>query len=207
MGKSDYIVQVSKGAALTRNGASLRVTIPKDATLTTYALPSGADDTLAIYAGNVLGSVEVSHSESASDTMTTFTLKTKNDQPTVFASLPHQQHVTGRVLTTSYDTLYGTMKLYVGTSMSYDVPRIDHVSQLDLSELSGEQKSELLSQLTRDTAAASITKDDTYFGGKELYKLANLLLVAYQLNDSRSSATSGTGQPILHTDNQAGCPR
>ena len=187
VGTSDYVIYAGQGARITKQDASLRISAPKNSIVTAYALASGADDPLKPYASNVLESVSVNHSNSSLKSTTTFTLKTRNNQPTVYGSLPHQNVNGNDQLDTNYATLYGQMKLYATREISYDVPLVEHSNELDMSAISSDQKRLLGEQLNKDVASLTITKDDTYFGGKELYKAANLLSVAHQIDDTQST--------------------
>jgi endo-1,3(4)-beta-glucanase len=66
------------------------------------------------------------------------------------------------------------------------------VTSLDLSRLDQSQKDELRGTLAQDVASSAALPADTYFGGKALYRLANLLTLADQLGDTALAKTAST---------------
>ena len=87
------------------------------------------------------------------------------------------------------------MDIYTGSSLTTTAPVAEPSDQLDLSTLSDEDKTALIAQIKTDAAsidfAASAT--DTYFGGKMLYRAANLMTLADQLGVTDVATTLRTG--------------
>jgi hypothetical protein len=66
------------------------------------------------------------------------------------------------------------------------------MDQLDLSQLTNADKATLVAQIRADFAAIDFAAEDTYFGGKFLYRAANLLRLAEQLGVTDVAATLRT---------------
>jgi endoglucanase Acf2 len=60
---------------------------------------------------------------------------------------------------------------------------------LPVQRLSTARKQTLITQLRTDVAATQLTKTDSYYGGKELYRAANLYQLALQLGQKDLAAT------------------
>jgi endoglucanase Acf2 len=63
-------------------------------------------------------------------------------------------------------------------------PRIASSDQLDITHLSKDHKQSLIDSLKRDAVKTSITATDSYYAGKQLARLANLLDLAKQLGQT-----------------------
>ena len=64
------------------------------------------------------------------------------------------------------------MPLCIADRLTFDTPTVPVVSALDLGRLTAAERGELREQLDRDVAASPAFADDTYFGGKTLYRCA-----------------------------------
>ena len=75
------------------------------------------------------------------------------------------------------------MDLYTGSSLTITAPVTEPSSELDLSSLSVAGHVGRGPQITTDTAAYRFRRlrHDAYFGGKMLYRAANLLTLAEQV--------------------------
>lgn len=156
---------------------------PKQTMALYSASQSGDLSLLKRYAPNVVTSAKVSYALTSRQVSTSFTFTTRNHRPTVFAYLPHQQH--GKKLgSVSYHSILGTLRTAVGTTFTYDIEPIPVASSLTIHSLSAIDQAVLREQLHRDAAASQLDKQDSYFAGKQLYRAAQLLDLAYQLGDS-----------------------
>uniref|UniRef100_UPI001C693E25 glycosyl hydrolase n=1 Tax=Pseudonocardia pini TaxID=2758030 RepID=UPI001C693E25 len=81
-----------------------------------------------------------------------------------------------------FDTLYGRMDLCRTTSIELSAPVVAPSGALDVSGLAAGERRELEQAVTADTAALELTAQDTYFGGKQLARAANLLTLAEGLD-------------------------
>lgn len=133
-----------------------------------------------------LRTIESSRTEykiTAREVTTTLHYQLSEGRQTIFAAMPHQSIRDTNPLDGSYESIYGDMKLYKGTGFTFSVPRINPKAGLDVTGLSDSEKSQLKTQLESDIATTTFDAVDTYFGGKELYRAAQLYDIAYQLDE------------------------
>lgn len=111
--------------------------------------------------------------------------------PTLVAAMPH--HEAGRVskgaTLGTYDTIFGKLTLYETDELSWRSKRWEIRTGLDLSRLSGDRKSTLATQVATDVAATKPYPQDTYFGGKALYRDAMLMEVAKSVGAADAAKT------------------
>ena len=133
------------------------------------------------------------HSSGGSTASTTLGYKTARADDTLIATLPHQQKsmTTPKCTLGSYPSIYGTMKLCAEKTLSWTSPAVASSDTLDLGPLDAAKKAELTATLAQDVAQTAVLPSDTYFGGKALYRLANLLMLADQLGDTVAAKTVG----------------
>ncbi len=181
------------------------LTVPAGSSVRLFAAPEGTDVAdAAQWFGAGLSDV-VASSTTTSDTVTT-TL-TYADEPTLI--VPPATVASGCDLA-GYGTLYGDAPACFDTSVSWETPRVEATSQLNLSGLTPEDEELLTASITADTetlADPSSWPGDSYFGGKGLYRAAALLEIAEQIGDEENAATLRellTEQIRLWTD-PAGC--
>ncbi len=177
----EYGLVVGNGAAVDDGG---KVTLKSGSTMTLYGAPDGADAaSLASLAADPVVSTSVDHAIDKDTAKTTLNYVTANGGDTVISPMAGQSVDGGTAGTGSYSSIYGKMPLYTGKSVTTTAPVTQPSSQLDLSSLSEEDKAALVEQIKTDAAgidfAASAT--DTYFGGKMLYRAANLMTLAEQM--------------------------
>ena len=159
-----------------------KIELIKNSLLTLYGLPTSVkDDPLQPTAANRITSAAVTYAKAANDYKTTLTLKTANNQPTVYGLLPHQAQPAKELF--SYDTLYGAQRMYQGAAFSFTTPSVPVTDSLELGALSPSNKELLVTTLRRDVNATEIKAEDSYFGGKEMYRSAQLLQLARQLGE------------------------
>jgi endo-1,3(4)-beta-glucanase len=172
--------------------------LDKDATAVWFPVPT--DGSLSAVAAHAtpLRSVSLGYSAGAKTAKTTLSYHAAGSADSLIATLPHQQ----KTMTTpacslgSYPSAYGTMTLCAGKSLAWTTPLIAASDKLDLSGLDQSQKDELRASLAQDVQTNAALPADTYFGGKGLYRLANLVTIAGQLGDTgvekSASATLAT---------------
>jgi endo-1,3(4)-beta-glucanase len=154
-----------------------------DSLLTFFGLPSGKQpDSLLKYAGNRITGTSVNYAASGGRYTTGITIRTANNKPTIFGYLPHQTNPDAGLMTTA--TIYGSQKITAGNMFNFSTPAVDVTASLDLSPLTAEQKTLLTTTLRQEINATRFTATDTYFSGKDLYRSAQLLQLARQLNES-----------------------
>jgi endo-1,3(4)-beta-glucanase len=187
-----------------------KVTLKSGSTMTLYGAPDGADAaSLAKFAADPVVSTSVDHSIDGDTAKTTLNYVTANGGDTVIVPMADQAVDAGAKSTGTFASIYGAMDVYTGSSLTTTAPVTEPSAELDLANLSDEDKSALVEQIKTDAAsidfAASAT--DTYFGGKMLYRAANLMTLAEQLGVTDVAATLRTGLTTELTTwfNPAGC--
>jgi endo-1,3(4)-beta-glucanase len=161
------------------SGDTVRMQAHDTAVLFPVAQGMTATD-MSAFAHQPLQSVKSSYGAHDSLSNTTLTYQAAGAK-TLFAALPDQQITTGQKLAGTYNTIYGRLQLYAGNSFSFSVPEVTASDTLDLGNLDQAKKQELIDQLKVDAAGTQLAKTDSYYGGKELYRAANLYQLALQL--------------------------
>jgi endoglucanase Acf2 len=85
------------------------------------------------------------------------------------------------------------------TQLAWSVPTLAPAGTLDLSALTAAQRDRLKAQVGADAAAQPPFADDTYFGGKSLYRVVNLYEVARAVG-ATSVAADLRARLIAHVD-------
>jgi len=137
------------------------------------------------YAPNIVTSTSVKYAVGIQQVRTSVSFTTRQHQPTLFAYLPHQQQTKRLTDSTTYRSVLGTLRTASGTTFSYEVPVVPVVSSLPVGSLPTGDRDILRQQLRRDAAEHSLDKPDSYFGGKQLYRSAQLMDIAYQIGEDQ----------------------
>ncbi len=169
------VTQDKTGLSLDKGATAVWFPVPKDGSLAAvaaHAMP--------------LKSVSLGYSAGSNTATTTLDYHASGSGDSLIATLPHQQKTmtTSACTLGSYPSVYGTMTLCAGRSLAWTTPIIAPSDTLDLSKLDQSQKDELRGTLAQDVKATGALPADTYFGGKALYRLANLETLAGQLGDT-----------------------
>jgi len=189
----EYGLVVGNGATVAADG---KVTLKSGSTMTVYGAPTGSDAAaLATAAADPIVSTSVDHSVDGDTVKTTLNYVTANGGDTVIVPMAAQAVDGGTKSAGSYASIYGAMDTYTGSSLTTTAPVAEPSDELNLANLSDDDKTALIAQVKTDAAsidfAASAT--DTYFGGKMLYRAANLLTLAEQLGVADVATTLRTG--------------
>ena len=166
------------------------ISLPSGATANWFAVPpQGSPADLAPFAESALEGVTTRWSA----TSTRLGYATAGSAPTLIGVLPHQ----AESLSTPTDcergafaTNYGELRLCSGTTLEWSTDALEPAARLDLGPLSASEKGELRAQLGADLASTEELPADTYFGGKALARLANLLQLAIDLDDDAAADTA-----------------
>ena len=188
IGDSEYAL-VTKGQVQHEGGA---VSLKAGQTAVWVAVPKGGNASKLASLAAPLVSTTMDYSSGDKSVSTTIGYRTKNKADTLFTAMPHQRAALDPAVKCdlgSYPSVYGKLSLCSGTSLKWTSPELKPTDSLAVDSLGAGQKSTLRTQLVKDTKAQTTLPTDTYFGGKALYRLANLLDLATQLGDKDSAAT------------------
>jgi endo-1,3(4)-beta-glucanase len=129
--------------------------------------------------------VSLSYGVSGKDASTSLTYHSTGGS--LIAAMPHQLaelKTPSSCSLGSYPSVYGTLSLCAGPTLSWDSPLVAASASLDAGKLTPADKSELRTQLPKDVASTPKLPADSYYGGKALYRLANLLSIAHYVGDT-----------------------
>jgi endo-1,3(4)-beta-glucanase len=194
---------------LADDGTSLSV--PRGTVATWFPVPAdGSLATLAAAAAHPLTGTRLEHGSTADAATTTIGYNTVDGGGTLVAAMPHQWAGLAdgtRCEAGSYPSIYGTLTLCAGTALSWSVPTVQPSAALDLSAVVGEDRQRLADQVRADVETTGTFAADTYFGGKSLYRAANLLAVARQVGaaDAAAELTDLLGEALDEWTDPAGC--
>jgi endoglucanase Acf2 len=171
------------------------LSLPEGAMANWVAVPTDAElAELVEFAANPVTGVEVEYALEVGAAVTTLRYRTSDDPPTLVGLLPHQsEQATGSDVRAcdlgTFPTTYGVMTVCAATAVDYAVPAavddpIAELSGLDLSRLSNADRDELSTVLGLEAATLPDLPADTYFGGKALARIATLLSLARELDES-----------------------
>jgi endoglucanase Acf2 len=184
------VAGTSYGLVTAGQVAGSRVALTKGQSAEWFAAPHGlAASTLGARV-SALKSVSVGYSVARSTVSTTLTYHSAG--ASLIAAMPEQSsslRSSASCSLGSYPSIYGTMSLCAGPVLSWTSPKTEPTDSLDSAKLTAADKSVLTRQLGRDIRVTKPLPTDTYFGGKALYRLANLLSVARDVGDSAAAAT------------------
>lgn len=183
------------GASTAGDNNKATITAPKDSYITLYAAKNTDDSAkLANNAAHRVTETDVSFRQEGEDYITSIAYATADNKPTWYARLPHQG---GGGSGPKYDTIYGQVTLQEGDELEYKTPGVPLTPQLDVAKLSDPNKQLLIATLKQDTGQLQPYPADTYFGGKMLYRDAQLLTIAKQLGQTTIAAQL---QARIHTE-------
>ncbi|MCA1782575.1 MAG: glycosyl hydrolase [Dermatophilaceae bacterium] len=163
-----------------------------------YAEPAdaGQADLDALRAGAVvLESTSVSPAVTGDTASTTLAYRMADGADTVIGVAPRKEVTGTEPLTTAYTSVLGDVPLLVGTEVTTSVPVQAAVTELDLSGLDDTERSTVEELLETDVADLSFDAPDSYHGGKELQRAANLYLLATQLG--RDDLAEDVREPLV----------
>ena len=174
-----------------------RLSLKSGDTVTWFAVPEGSTaDELASSANPVTG-VTAASALSSGEATTSLAYATEGSDDTLLALLPHQYDALAAPDADAcdlgtYESVYGTMHLCAGRELAWSAPTVDPAGALALDGVSDSTLESIRAQLALDVDAPEELPDDTYFGGKALYRLANLLQIATQLGEDDAAEIART---------------
>lgn len=172
-----------------------RVTLAEGDILTWFAVPEGQTAAGLADAVAPLTGVTAGSAVAGEQATTALTYATEDSADTLLAVLPHQFDT----LTTpdadacdlgTYESVYGTMRVCTGRELRWTTPVVHPAGALDLEGISDDAREEIRAQLAIDVTEPVELPADTYFGGKALYRLANLMQIATSLGEEEAAATA-----------------
>ncbi|MBW3568889.1 hypothetical protein KY385_02045 [Candidatus Parcubacteria bacterium] len=119
---------------------------------------------------------------------TKYDLQTEDGQPTLYGTLPFASRQSSSQYG-SFNTLEGKQTVKSGNSFLFKTKLLTPNLELDVSNLSARQKENIKESLAKEADQLKFSKNDTYFGGKELYRAAHLLKLAKQLGEETAAST------------------
>lgn len=158
--------------------------------VTWFAVPGdGRIDDLADAARNPVTATSLGYSVGDETATTRITYSTVGDAATLVAVMPHQEPAGTDCTHGTYPSVYGDLRLCRTATLSWTSPLLEPQGALGLDELDADARAGLLDQLAADVASTPAFPSDTYFGGKALYRAANLLSIARNLGAEELAAT------------------
>lgn len=173
-----------------------RLSLGAGQTLVVYAEPEGAGpaalEVLRAGAVPLVGSELVADVD-GDEASTTLRYLTEGGVPTVMAVAPAKEWSGAEGLEASYATVLGDAPLVTGTEVMTTAPVQEPVTELDLSGLTAKEQDTVEALLEKDVESLAFASPDSYHGGKELQRAANLYLLARQLEQTDLAATVREG--------------
>ena len=169
-------------AAVAMTNTALVISGKQGSLISIFTIPSGADESAYVSdAAHPITGTSVTYQTSTSAVTTTYHLNAGG--ATLFAATPNMNIRSSPGLG-SFTTILGKQVVAQGNSFADVQPApVMPDAALPLGSISGAQRSDLVAKLTVDASSLNFTQTDSYFGGKELYRAANLLELAETLNE------------------------
>ncbi len=189
-------------------GNGTEVSLPAGASLTVFPVPDGGRATdLAAAAADPVTGTTVEHSRSGETERTTFRFSTAHGATPVVVAMPHHAVVGASCDLGTYPSIDGTLRVCATGDLTVEAPAIEAPTSLDLSRVSAADRATLITQVRADAAATTFDAPDSYFGGKQAYRAANLLQLARTLGvqDVTTDLTARLTELLRTWFTPAGC--
>lgn len=167
-------------------GGTVDLTSGQTATL--YPVPDGVTpDGLAALddgARSPLSGVDLQMGLGQDGARTELSYRTTDGPAGAVVTQPHQQRWALGSPTCdlgTYPSALGTLAVCRGATISWQVPALEPAATPDVSGLDGQEASRLRTQLAKDVTATPAFAADSYFGGKDLYRAAQLVALGHEL--------------------------
>ncbi len=181
--------KLESASGLTQTAQGLAYNAKSGSLLTLFTIPNNGNQKMFFSdAPHAITGTNVSYRTMSTNVTTEYHYQTTGGS-TIFADLP-TMHIQASPIAGTFNTILGTQQLYQGSTFTdkSNAPTMPS-SDLNLSNLTKVQKQTLITDLNNDTESLNFTQTDTYFGGKELYRAAQLLQIAEQLNQSKDASS------------------
>ncbi|MBH0098936.1 1,3-beta-glucanase [Salinibacterium sp. NSLL150] len=174
------------------NAAGSELTLAAGDAATWFAVSDGGVVADFIQAATPIVSTSIQYTVDAAVASTSIRYETRDSSPTIVAAMPHQGAGLDSSVSCdagSWPSIYGELVACMATELTWTVPTIEPAGALDLANLTEEHRERLRQQLNVDVASTVPAPADTYYGGKWLYRLTNMLEVARQIGADDIAAT------------------
>jgi endoglucanase Acf2 len=152
--------------------------------VTWFAVPDGGSAATMASAVAPVTAGRVGYAVGSGSATTTLTYSHEGGGDGVIVAMPHQKAALAGGTTCdlgTFPSVYGTLSVCRGDMLRWSAPVRDVTTALDLSKLGDADKATLADQVRKDVAETKAYPADTYFGGKALYRSAQLYQLATQL--------------------------
>lgn len=134
------------------------------------------------------------------------------DAPSAFVVMPVQAAGLADDVTCDlgkFESVYGDLPVCRGPALTWSVPRHRAAVGLDLDDLSPGERDELARQVADDVTTSPEPPDDTYFGGKWLYRMSQLLDLASRVGaeEAERAAAERLTDVLARWTDPEGCAR
>jgi endo-1,3(4)-beta-glucanase len=153
-----------------------------------FALPKNAKETEYFSAAkNPISSTSIASKRSGNLFETTVSIKTNEDTATLFGLIPNHKPIENQENFGQFDTIYGHQTIYKGMKFNFTTPLEIPATELPIENLNPTERDIVVDLIRKDADSLEFTKTDSYFAGKELYRAAQLLQLAKQLEAEESA--------------------
>lgn len=189
VGERRYVAQVPH-ANITDTAAIQLTGYNQEVPFSLAVLPDDASNSAVLdsWLGTPTSGGEVSYRAGSEQVQTTFRLKTANGAKGLLALLSPQRKEMSERPIGSYTTILGQLDLYALERHSFTTDVAAPAEELTLDRLTVDQRAKLKLAIRDDAENLKLTKTDTYFGGKELQRAAQILQLAHQLDLKQEAA-------------------
>ena len=152
--------------------------------VTWFAVPDGGSAAAMASAVAPVTAGRAEYAVGSGSATTTLTYSHDRGGRGVVAAMPHQKAGLEDGTTCdlgTFPSVYGILSVCRGDTLAWSAPTREVTTQLDLGNLSADAKAKLADQVRKDVAETKPFPADTYFGGKALYRSAQLHQLATQL--------------------------
>ena len=189
-----------------------RIGLGKGGSAVFFPVPAGHDPNELAHRAVPLTGSATTWSVDVDTVTTSVRYRTAGGAPTAYGVLPHQRGTltgAGGCTLGSFPTVLGELTLCTGTGPTWTAPRQDARAGLDLSGLDRDERDEVATQVRADIAASPDLPADSYFGGKALYRLAQLLALADEVgaDDAATTAAEALTAALGTWTEPQGCSR
>jgi endo-1,3(4)-beta-glucanase len=188
-----WILYASAEITFAWTTSGLTASAPFEGRLRAALRPAEGVDVLDAHAGAVPVGAELEASVQGDEATIAFAYETVGDGPLLMAAMPHHlERLSGATPTAlTYPTLFGAMKGVSGArwELAYALPDYDFRAPRAIDPSRVEAVRSALMADASYVPDATAVSNDPYFGGKQLAKLARLVVIAEELGEEATAQT------------------